>query len=170
MLNQSLNLEQAAVVFWSIHGQVSAARGFAWESGDRAFEHLHDAIHFVLNELTDGERATAVIVFEQPRGVLDFRQAGTAELARIIVLMRSLRQELDLSIERSVCRAASAQRRSIHQRACGIASNLEGEVRRNLELRQELGIVAGKGLEVSNRRPEGEADTILNLSSADIVG
>ena len=167
---KGLNLEQAAVAFWSIHGQVPAARGFAWESGDRAFEHLHDAIHFVLDELTDGERATAAIVFEEPRGIVDFRQAGTAELARIIVLMRSLRQELDLSIERSDCCAASAgRRRSIHQRACGMASNLEGEIRRNLELRQELGMEVAKGLAVSNRRPAYETDTILNLSSAEIV-
>jgi hypothetical protein len=167
---ESLNLEQAAVVFWATHGRVPVARGFAWECGDRAFEHLHDAIHFVLDELTDGERATAVIVSQEPRGILHFRQAGIAELARIIVLIRSLRQELDFSIERSVCRAASVgQRRSIHQQACGMASNLEREVRRNLELRQELGVEVAKGLAVSKRRPAYEADTILNLKRADIV-
>jgi hypothetical protein len=132
---EGLNLEQAANVTWWTNGQVP--RGFAWGSGDRDFEHLHDAIHFVLDELTDGERATAVIIFEEPKGILDFRQAGTTELARIIILARSLRRELDLPIERSACRDAPLGQR-------GIASDLGREVRRNLELRHELGVEVAK--------------------------
>jgi hypothetical protein len=50
-----------------------------------------------------------------------------------------------------------------------MASNLEREVRRNLDLRQELGVEVAKGLAMSNRRPAYEADNILNLSSAEIV-
>jgi hypothetical protein len=71
------DLDQPASVSWWAGGEMPTDEGYLGGGSDRQFATLRAAIEFVRRGLSEEERLTAVIVFDRPRGTLDFRNTET---------------------------------------------------------------------------------------------